>query len=76
MKNAFILLQTLTEKLPPSPPERKHGLHVDGQSLKLTLALNGKFSTFEFEGADLERSGEELAAEILAMWASRPRTSS
>lgn len=64
MRNAKILLEELTRRMPPDPP-RRHGLMLgDDGRLSLQLAVFDLFVPVNFEDGDLDKPPEQMAAEI------------
>jgi len=64
MKKVKLLLEQLTEKIPPGPGQR-HNITFDGVGLVVTLMLGEKNQPLTFNEDGLDKSADELVGEIL-----------
>lgn len=67
MRHALILLQRLIDEIPPAPG-CSHALTIQDGALLVTIMVNKKWQSFKLDDADLTKSGEVLAADVLAIW--------
>ena len=75
LQDALKFLEIVTAAIPPNPAVCAHTFTMvvkDGKpTLRLTIPDDGIFWAYHFDDSDLKRSPSELAADLLALHATR-----